>query len=154
MSAQPKNAKLPPLDLSKWRTLPTRLMVIGGVVALIGLGLSFGYKQDGGVQFANCWLIAFMFCLSIGLGSLFLVLAHHLFDAGWSVAIRRFCEHLASLLPWMIFLWVPIGLLAPKLYGWMGNDPAHDHALRAKLPLFTKPGFYLVSLALFGVWFV
>ena len=59
------------------------------------------------------WLVAFMFCLSICLGSLFLVLAHHLFDAGWSVPIRRFCEHIASCcFPWMLILWIPIGLSA------------------------------------------
>ena len=33
------------------------------------------------------------------MGALFLVLAHHLFDAGWSVPIRRFCEHISNLLP-------------------------------------------------------
>ena len=39
-----------------------------------------------------------MFYYSIALGALFLVMVHHLTDAGWSVGIRRFCEHLASLL--------------------------------------------------------
>ncbi len=39
-----------------------------------------------------------MFFLTLALGALFLVIIHHLTDAGWSVATRRFCEHLASLL--------------------------------------------------------
>src|SRR4051812_23766039 len=105
MSAPTQSARLQPLDLSKWRTLPAKLMVAGAVIAAIGLGVSF--KHDGGAQFAFCWLVAFMFCLSICVGALFLVLAHHLFDAGWSVPIRRFCEHIASLLfPWMFFLWL------------------------------------------------
>src|ERR1700749_2169795 len=102
MSAQTK-PKLAPLDLSKWRSLPSKLMGIGLVVGVIGLVLS--YKHDGLQQFAACYLLAYMFCLSICLGSLFLVLAHHLFDAGWSVPIRRFCEHIASLLPWMFIFW-------------------------------------------------
>src|SRR5207244_5927223 len=102
MSTKP--AKLPPLDLSKWRSLPTILMVAGGVLALLGLLVN---RQ----QFAYSYLLAFMFCLSICLGALFLVLAHHLFDAGWSVPIRRFCEHIATLLcPVMLVLWLPIGL--------------------------------------------
>src|SRR5580765_623885 len=87
----------PPLDLAKWRTLPVKLMIGGGAVALIGALISF--NKDGGREFGYSWLIAFMFFLSIGLGGMFLVLAHHLFDAGWSVPTRRFCEHLASLLP-------------------------------------------------------
>ena len=161
MSAQPKDAKLPPLDLSKWRSLPMRLMVGGGVVSLIGLGLSFGYKHDGGLQFANCWLLAFMFCLSIGLGALFLVLAHHLFDAGWSVPIRRICEHIASMLGTrMVILWLPIAYFAwtTKLFPWINElkagTGAHDPTLNAKFPLFTVPGFYIVSIGLFVVWWI
>src|SRR3954466_9645685 len=122
MSAQNEPAKQPALDLSKWRSVPAKMMVGGGIVALIGLGLSFGVKHDGGLQFAYSWLLAFMFCLSIGLGALFLVLAHHLFDAGWSVPIRRFCEHIASLLfPWMFFLWIPIGLFRKHLFSWINH---------------------------------
>jgi hypothetical protein len=42
---------------------------------------------------------------------LFLVMIHHLTDAGWSVGIRRFCEHLASLLfPWLAILFLPIAV--------------------------------------------
>ena len=49
-----------------------------------------------------------MFYLSLVLGSAFLVMMHHLFDASWSVGIRRFCEHLACLaFPWMAILFPP-----------------------------------------------
>ena len=148
-----KPAKLQPLDLSKWRNVPTILIGVGGVLALIGLGVSFGVLHDGGKQFAFSWLLAFMFCLSIGLGALFLVLAHHLFDAGWSVPIRRFCEHIASLLPIMVFFWIPIYLLRKTLFSWMSVNPP-DEALAAKNPLFTQTGFLIVSLGIFGVWYV
>jgi hypothetical protein len=56
----------------------------------------------------------------------------------------------------MLVLWIPLALLAPKLYPWM--DPAlrasPDHALAAKWPLFTVPGFYVVSLVCFGIWYL
>src|SRR5882724_8531734 len=101
MSSEPKTA-MPPLDLSRWRKVPAILMVIGGLLALIGF---FVNRQ----QFAYSWLLAFMFFLSLCLGSLFLVLMHHLFDAGWSVAIRRFCEHIATMLyAVMLPLFIPI----------------------------------------------
>ena len=144
-----------PLDMSKWRKVPGLLMGLGGLVVLIGALVSFNH--DGGREFGYSWLVAFMFCLSIGLGALFLVLAHHLFDAGWSVPTRRFCEHLASLLfPWMAILFIPIALLAPRLYPWMGPGlQAHpDHALAAKTPLFTYKGFYLVAVGCFGFWWL
>src|SRR3954467_8864167 len=103
MSSEPKTRPAP-LDLSRWRNVPTLLIAGGAVVALLGLLVN---RQ----QFAASWLLAFMFCLSFCLGALFLVIAHHLFDAGWSVAIRRTCENIASLLPLLFFFWIPIALL-------------------------------------------
>ena len=38
------------------------------------------------------------------------------------------------------------------IYKWMIENPRADHALHAKLPLFTKPGFVVVALFCFGVW--
>ena len=43
-------------------------------------------------QFGFSWLLAFMFCLSLCLGGWFLVMVHHMFDASWSVPIRRVTE--------------------------------------------------------------
>lgn len=146
---------LEPLDLSRWRNAPALLMAVGGLLALAGLAVS--WKMDSGRQFAFSWLLAFMFCLSLCLGALFLVLVHHLFDAGWSVPIRRFNEHIASLLfPWMALLFVPIAVFAKTIYAWMGpSEQAHpDHALHAKLPLFTVPMFYVVAAGCFGVWWL
>src|SRR2546429_1958482 len=117
-----------PLDLSKWRNVPAILMVAGGLLALLGLILNTRH-------FAYSWLLAFMFFLSLCLGALWLVIMHHLFDAGWSVPIRRFCEHIATLsFPLLLVLFIPIVFMAPTLYEWMRTG--------AKLPLFTKPGFY------------
>lgn len=148
MSDIKQQAQLPPpLDLSGWRKLPNVLLVGGGVLALVGALVDVK-------QFGYSWLLGFMFCLSLGLGALFLVLVHHLFDAGWSVPQRRFLEHMASLLsPWMAILFIPIAILAPKyLYGWMQGDPHTDHAIHAKLPLFTVAGFYIVVVFNFVVW--
>jgi hypothetical protein len=138
----------PPLDLSGWRKLPGVLMVVGAVLSVIGLAVR-------PAEFGYAWLVAFMFYLSIALGGLFLVMIHHLTDAGWSVATRRFCEHLGALLfPWLAILFVPILLLAPKIYTWMTLNPQSDRALSAKWPLFTWPGFGVASVILFGIWWL
>lgn len=140
-------ALLPP-DLSRWRKVPNLLIAAG--LALCAAGALMDLKQ-----FGYSWLVAFMCWLSLVLGAMFLVLMHHLFDAGWSVQIRRFCEHLACLAwPWMALFFVPIALLAPKIYRWMSVDPRLDHALRAKWPLFTKPGFYLAAVLCFATWWL
>lgn len=104
-------------------------------------------------RFGYSYLTAFMFFLSIGLGSLFLILIHHIFDAQWIVPIRRYLEHVACMLGWPMFLlFIPILILAPTIYPWFSLDPHLDHALGAKFPLFTKPGFYIVSVMLFVIW--
>jgi len=148
MNSSNEPNQLAPLDLSRWRKLPAVLMVVGAVLSVIGLVIrpaEFGYS----------WLLAFMFYLSIALGGLFLVMIHHLTDAGWSVAIRRFCEHLGALLfPWLAVLFVPVLLLAPKIFTWMTLNRNSDRALSAKWPMFTWPGFCVTSAILFGIWWL
>lgn len=134
-----------PLDLTPWAKVPTVLMAVGGLGALLG---AFTNTH----QFGYSWLLAFMFFLSLCMGGLFLVIVHHLFDASWSVPVRRLNEHLACLAPVMAALWIPIGILAPKMYRWMTSDPNADHALHAKYPLFTMPAFYGVSIVCFVLW--
>ena len=129
----------------KWRKLPLGLIAVGGIIGLIGLFLN-------AKQFAHSYLLAFMFFLSLCLGGLFLVIIHHLFDAAWSVPVRRVAEHMACLLPVMGILFIPIAFMAkPLIYSWMQAPPA-DHALHAKQPIFTMPGFYIIAIALFAIW--
>ena len=148
------NNHISQFDLSKWRSVPPILLLAGGALSLLG----FFVNRE---QFAYSWLLSFMFFLSLSLGALFLVMVHHLFDAGWSVAIRRFCEHIAALLfPWLALLFVPIAALAgpwwmPRpLYPWLAANPHPDHALAAKQPLFSVPGFYAISAFCLLVWWV
>jgi hypothetical protein len=149
MSQQRAFSNPPSLDLWRWRQVPAWLIVIGGVGALIGWIVP-GLR----VQFAYSWLLAYMFFLSICLGSLALVLLHHLFDASWSVGIRRVEEHIAYLLPVMAILFVPVAIMARAIYPWMTMDPHDSHALHAKQPLFTMPMFYVVAVLCLAVWWL
>ena len=135
----------PPLDLSLWSKLPAVLMTVGGALCVAGAGISLP-------EFGFSWLLAFMFYLTLSLGALFLVMVHHLTDAGWSVGIRRFCEHIASLLfPWLSILFIPVLLLMPKIYHWLTFPPTNE-LLHARWPVFTCAGFVVVSAMFFGVW--
>ena len=132
------------------RKLPLILLVLGGIIGLIAAFVNVK-------QFAYSYLLAFMFYLSICLGAMFLVLIHHLFDASWSVTVRRISEHLMFLLPVMALLFIPIAILAPmKLYPWLikfvGQGAHADHALGAKQPIFSVTWFYIIAVLLFAVW--
>ena len=123
-------------------------MAVGGILCIAGAGINLK-------EFGCAWLVAFMFFLTLALGALFLTMIHHLTDAGWSVATRRFCEHIGALLfPWLALLFLPVLLLLKVIYPWMTLDPASDRALSAKLPLFTCAGFVAASAIVFGIWWV
>ena len=96
MSTPERTEKQTPLDLSRWRSIPTLLIVVGGLVTIVG------WITGGNSQFAFSLLAVFAFYTSIVVGSLFLVIAHHLFDASWSVATRRTCENIAVQSKWLI----------------------------------------------------
>ena len=63
-----------------------------------------GHQHGNGVpdagnmvtRFAYSYLTAYMFCLSLCAASLYLVFIHHLFDAAWSVPVRRMLTSLTK----------------------------------------------------------
>lgn len=133
------------------RRLATPLVVVGGLLTAAGAALSC--QRNGLQEFCYSWLFAFLFYYSIALGALFVVMVHHLTSAGWSVGIRRFSEHLASLLfPWLAILFLPVAVFARATYSWMNLDPGLNNEVAAKLPVFTAPGFYVTSAVFFGIW--
>ena len=134
--------------------LPGALLFFGGALTLVGLVASC--LRNDGHEFGISWLLAFVFYYSIALGALFVVLVHHLTDAGWSVGIRRFCEHLASLLGLpLVILFLPVIALAPKIYDWMSFHAASNNLIAARQPVFTHTGFIVTSAVFFAIlWFL
>src|SRR5436190_915103 len=146
MATHSDTERIERLTMPPWaRKLPIWLTALGGLVAVIALFVNTK-------QFAYSYLLAFMFFLSICLGSMFLVLIHHLFDASWSVPVRRIAEHLMFLLPVMGLLFIPIAIIAPTIYTWLAEAMNHkiyaDHALAAKQPIFNAPWVYVIAMLL------
>jgi hypothetical protein len=145
-------AQLPAEARAACRKWSDRLIAGGAAACLVGVAVDWTRHHDLR-QFGFSWLLAFMFWLSLVLGALFFVMLHHLTDASWSVPIRRVCEHLACLIfPGMLVLFLPITILAPRLYAWLPAAGHPDGALRAKWPFLTLPMFYLVAALCFAVW--
>lgn len=91
-------------------------------VGLGGIGLTLlGLVFSGGLAVATSWLIACVFWIGIGLGMLFLVMIHHIFDAGWSTVIRRQFEHGLAAFPWLALLFLPLVVLAWVKPGFQWN---------------------------------
>jgi hypothetical protein len=143
------------LDLSRWKKVPTYAVIAGVAFLILGAVVEGRHGSEALMKgFGFSWLTGFMFFLSLCMGGLFLTLAHHLFDASWSVPIRRYCEHLACLALPLSFLFLPILFLAKKMYPWMTMGTP-DHALHAKHALLntdTLFSWYTRAPLYFIIW--
>lgn len=140
------------LNLAPWRKAPVFAIAAGVVFLALGFIVEGRHGSDVMLkQFGYSWLLGFMFFLSLCMGGLFLTLAHHLFDASWSVPIRRLTEHVACLSAPLLVLFLPIAVLAGRIFPWMTMDPP-DHALHAKHALLNPTFFYIRIAIYFVVW--
>lgn len=136
------------------------------IVGAVGIALTvIGIFVSGGLVVATSWLIALTFWIGIGLGFLFLVMIHHIFDAGWSTVIRRQYEHGLAAFKWLALLFLPLLVLAwvkPGFqWGWMNADtPLHGgHGTVGTDILYQKKSGFLnlnmftgATVLFFAIW--
>ncbi len=154
MSSHEPTVNPPTLDLRRWRSLPTLALLVGGFITLVGI-FTAGDPAHGvarGAQFGYSLLTVFAFYTSLVVGSLFLVIAHHLFDASWSVATRRVCESMAVQSKWLVPIWVVIFLFRKSIYPWFDINPLEDTLLGAKSWLFNWYMWPVASVIVLGIW--
>jgi hypothetical protein len=126
-----------------------------GIAVLGMLGMVVGVIIDPSAA-AFSYLAAFMFALSIGLGSLFVLMITHISKARWFILLRRLAEGAASTLPLSALLFVPVALGVKSLYPWarsLAHAPAElVKAVEHKHVWLSVP-FWLGRAALyFAVW--
>jgi hypothetical protein len=93
----------------------TKALVIG----LIGLAVSgASFMATDAHTAAVCYLVGLVFWIAIAIGMLMWTLIHHIFDASWSVILRRQFEHGISAFPWLFLLFAPLIIAS-----WLGT---HD----------------------------
>ncbi len=134
-----------------------RLETRARVVGLAGLAaLAAGGAADR-VQFFHSYLAAFVFVAGVALGSLALVMLHHMTGGAWGLMIRRLSEGASRTLPLVALMFVPLALGLRYLYAWA--DPAGPGAhgelaeVIAAKRLYLNPGFFLLrAAAYFVVW--
>lgn len=136
--------------------LSAKIIPVAGLIGIagIGVGVAMGWLNigDSKEQFFRSYLMAFMFVLSISLGGLFFVILQHCVKAGWSVAVRRLAEGVASNLMWLWIAFIPvwIGMKWGHLYEWV--DPGNDELLLKKAG-YLNPGFWTGRAVFYlGLW--
>lgn len=140
-----------------------RAAAVVGLLSL-GLGALLGYFKHGSEiwrPFLFSYTVSYAYVLSLGLGTLFFVLLHHLTRAGWSVTVRRLAELCSTTFPLLLVLFVPIIIGLDDLYPWVSGkgfeNEEEAHAAMAliqhKLPyLLNAPFFYVRWAIYFVVW--
>ncbi|MEM9478990.1 MAG: hypothetical protein AAGA58_04925 [Verrucomicrobiota bacterium] len=112
----PKGEKV---DVTKMSKALSILPLVGAGGLLLSAIIFF---TPGAKSYAYSWLFAFYFFFTIACGGFFWTMLHHASNSGWGVAIRRVMEHLASMLPILFVIALPIVILPQAreaLYEWM-----------------------------------
>ncbi len=126
-----------------------RSLLIGGV----GLMLCVGGAVLDPAQFFRSYLVAYLFWIGIALGSLAIVMLHHLVGGAWGFVIRRLLESAASTLPVMALLFVPFLFGLHDLYVWARpEEVAGSELLQHKSPYLNVPFFLTRTAIYFAVW--
>lgn len=116
----PKNASLNRLQISA--------LLIGVACAIAVVAGAFADWP----RFINAYLVGYLFILGMALGSLGVVMMHHLTGGEYLYMVRRIGESAAITMPLVTILFIPIILGARYLYPWanpsiVNGDPILTH---------------------------
>lgn len=127
-------------------------LFVGGAGLVLGAaGLLLGVSPE---HFFRSYLVGFMACLGVALGSLAIAMIHHLTGGGWGMVARRPLEAAAGTLPLLVLYFIPIALFGLKpLYPWARPEVvAGDAILQAKAAYLNVPFFLGRAAFYFVAW--
>lgn len=121
---------------------------VGGL-GLIATAIGFVTNAE---QFYRSYLLAYFFVLGIPLGSLALLMVHHLTGGGWGLVIRRTFEASARTIPVMAVLFLPLVFGMHTLYEWTHAEAASDPIIAQKALYLNESGFLIRAVVYFAIW--
>lgn len=135
------------------KELPTKISQVGWILLIIGITLSLiGFITDTHRALLN-YLMAYMFILSIGIGSLLLVALEYVGGADWSVPIRRVVEFLAAIVVFLPILALPLIFNLHEIFHWAHEDAVStDNVLKSKSAYLNETFFIVRVFAIAVIW--
>ena len=121
-------------------------------VCAIGAAAAFaGFFLEREIFFQS-YLIAFIFWISLSLGSLGLLMVQHLSGGAWGIVSRRVFEAAARTLPLMAFLFLPLAFDVRHLYEWARPEALNDPVIQQKAAFLNVNFFYIRAAVYFTIW--
>ena len=135
-----------PPELGRLRGVALMVGIVG--TALTALGAFLDARQ-----FFFSYLIGYVLWTGVALGSLGLLMVHHVAGGAWSLVIRRILEAATRTIPLMLVLFVPVALGVHQLYEWSHDEAvAASELLQHKAPYLNIP-FFLARVGIyFAIW--
>jgi len=128
-----------------------KLASMSFAISAVGLAVSALGFITSREQFAFSWLFGFVLVFTLASGALFWTVLHHATDSEWGILVRRQMENVASVLPMLGVLFLPLLLgCAPILWKWWNVAPGIDPLLDAKAA-YLNHTFFTVRYVLFFV---
>lgn len=128
----------------------SKLAIIVGVAGSILLVATLFFDQ---ALFFRSYLVAYVFWTGVAIGSLAIMMLHHLSGGAWGLVIRRLLEAATRTLPLIVLLFVPVVLGMHSLYEWTHADVVQsDPALLQKSKYLNAPFFLARAVFYFTVW--
>ncbi|HEX2339164.1 MAG TPA: hypothetical protein VHI98_01675 [Vicinamibacterales bacterium] len=126
---------------------------IGGG-ALLALSVLLAVVTGAGAeQFLRSYLIGFMFWVGVALGSLAILMLHHLTGGAWGLVVRRHLEAASRTMPFLTLAFLPIAIGVRALYIWARPEVmAADPILQEKQLYLNVPFFLARAVIYFAVW--
>jgi len=123
---------------------------IGALV--FGLCVVAGAVIDA-TAFFRAWLYSYLFILAFPLGSLAILMLHHLTGGAWGKAIRPVLVAAARTLPIVALLFLPVVFGLEREYAWAIEGAAdHDHLLAHKRPWLNPTAFVVRAAIYLAIW--
>jgi hypothetical protein len=104
-------------------------------------------------QFLRSWLIGFLFCLGLTMGSLAMLMLQHMSGGQWGMVSRRVFEAGSRNIALVALLFLPLIVGLPRLYRWaQPNIAATDQIVQAKALYLNVPFFITRAVLFFALW--
>jgi hypothetical protein len=147
VSLDPAHFRLAPdHPLQQWGR---RGLLFGGPALALAVVGAFIDTQ----QFFRSYLIGWTFWAGIALGSMAILMIHHVAGGAWGAVIRRPLESAVRTIPLLAVLFIPIFVGVHELYEWAHpGATAHDPILAAKAMYLNVPFFRARAIFYFACW--